>query len=324
MPRLVRRAALILGSLSSALLLPAAAAAQSPPPAGGAMSIELERVHHVGHDDVALRGDRVRVRGTVAPYVAGQTVDVRVYRGQRQVAAKEAPVQPVPGGANGGFVVSLTPPAGRLSVRASHRATAAQAAMTAKARRVLVVAPQAAPGARGPIVRLLQSRLARLRYAVARSGVFDASTARAVIAYRKVTGRRRIALASRDVLHGLLAGRGSFRARHPEHGKHVEVDLSRQVMALLRGGRVERIYGVSSGKPSTPTVLGRFKVYAKTPGTNSHGMVDTSYFIGGYAIHGYASVPTFPASHGCVRVPIANALSIYRWLRIGDRVDVYR
>ena len=52
-------------------------------------------------------------------------------------------------------------------------------------------------------------------------------------------------------------------------------------------------------------------------------MVDSSYFIGGYAIHGYVSVPTFPASHGCVRVPIPNARSIYDWLRIGDRVDVY-
>ena len=51
-------------------------------------------------------------------------------------------------------------------------------------------------------------------------------------------------------------------------------------------------------------------------------MVDSSYFIGGYAIHGYASVPTFPASHGCVRVPVPNARSIYDWLRIGDRVDV--
>src|SRR4051794_30373383 len=174
MPRLVRRAALILGSLAPALLLPAAAAAQSPPPAGGAMSIRLERVHHVGHDVAALRGDRVRVRGTVAPYVAGQTVQVRVYRGRKRVAAKDAAVQPVPGGANGGFVVSLTPPAGRLTVRAAHRATAAQPAMAAEARHVLVLTPHAAPGARGPIVRLLQGRLAGLHYAVARSGVFDA------------------------------------------------------------------------------------------------------------------------------------------------------
>ena len=195
--------------------------------------------------------------------------------------------------------------------------------MVAKARRVLVVAPRAAPGARGPIVRLLQSRLAALRYAVSRSGSFDASTARAVVAYRKVRGMSRVAVASRRVVRGLLARRGSFRPKYPGHGKHVEVDLSRQVLALVRGRRVDRIYGVSSGKASTPTVLGRFRVYSKTIGTNSLGMVDSSYFIGGYAVHGYPSVPTFPASHGCVRVPIPNARSIYNWLRLGDRVDVY-
>jgi hypothetical protein len=189
---------------------------------------------------------------------------------------------------------------------------------------VLVLTPHAAPGARGPIVRLVQSRLAALRYVVSRSGEFDASTARAVIAYCKVTGRPRVAVASRGVVRALLAGRGAFKPRHPEHGRHVEVDLSRQVLALFEGRRVARIYGVSSGKPSTPTVLGRFRVYSKVRGTNVKGMVDTSYFVGAYAIHGYASVPTFPASHGCVRVPIPNALSIFTWLRIGDRVDIYR
>jgi peptidoglycan hydrolase-like protein with peptidoglycan-binding domain len=43
-------------------------------------------------------------------------------------------------------------------------------------------------GARGPLVRLLQRGLARLHYAVPRSGVYDAGTGRAVMAFRKVTG----------------------------------------------------------------------------------------------------------------------------------------
>jgi peptidoglycan hydrolase-like protein with peptidoglycan-binding domain len=327
-----RAAAIIAGSLTLALSLSAAAGAQTPPaptptpapaPAPGAMSLKLERVQRVGHDEVVLAGDRVRVRGVVAPFVPGQTVVVRLYRKRSRLAAKSVAVVPVPGGPNGGFVVSMKTGVGGLTVRATHRATAAQAKFVAKARRVLGVTPHAAPGARGPIVRLVQGRLAGLRYAVTRSGVFDASTARAVVAYRKVRGMSRVALVTRSVVRGLLARRGSFRAKHPEHGKHVEVDLSRQVLALLDGRRVYRIYGVSSGKPSTPTVLGRFRVYSKTIGTNAKGMVDASYFIGGYAIHGYAEVPTFPASHGCVRVPIPNALSIFHWLRLGDRVDVY-
>jgi L,D-transpeptidase catalytic domain len=341
MPASMRRAAAtIIGSLL-ALSLPSAAAGQTPvpvppaptpvptpapapPPAGGSMSIKLQRTHRVGHDDVVLRGDRVRVLGVVAPYVAGQNVVVRLYSGRKKLAAKAAAVKPFAGTANGVFVVSLKPPrTGRLAVRASHRATPGQVTMVAKARRMLVVTPSAAPGASGPIVRLVQSRLAALHYVVSRTGTFDAATARAVVAYRKMRGMARVASVTRDVVRGLLARRGTFKAKHPEHGKHVEVDLSRQVLVLLKGGRVQRIYGVSSGKASTPTVLGRFRVYSRQLGTNALGMVDSSYFIGGYAIHGYHDVPTFPASHGCVRVPIPNARGIYDWLRIGDRVDVY-
>jgi lipoprotein-anchoring transpeptidase ErfK/SrfK len=52
-------------------------------------------------------------------------------------------------------------------------------------------------------------------------------------------------------------------------------------------------------------------------------MVDSNYFIRGYAIHGYAQVPVFNASHGCLRVPVSDAAWIFGWLKVGDRVDVY-
>jgi lipoprotein-anchoring transpeptidase ErfK/SrfK len=52
-------------------------------------------------------------------------------------------------------------------------------------------------------------------------------------------------------------------------------------------------------------------------------MVFSSYFTGGYAIHGYESVPAYNASHGCLRVPVPDAVSIYRWVRRGTRVDTY-
>jgi lipoprotein-anchoring transpeptidase ErfK/SrfK len=80
---------------------------------------------------------------------------------------------------------------------------------------------------------------------------------------------------------------------------------------------------MSSGKPSTPTVAGRFRVYEKTPGFNAKGMLDSNYFIAGYAIHGYAEIPNYPASHGCLRVPIPNAASIFAWVQQGMPVDVY-
>ena len=100
--------------------------------------------------------------------------------------------------------------------------------------------------------------------------------------------------ASVEVMRALARGKGTFKVRFPEHGRHIEGDLSRQVIALISGGKAQRIYHTSSGAPATPTVLGSFKVYLKTPGTNAKGMVDSAYFIRGYATHGYPSVPCIP------------------------------
>jgi lipoprotein-anchoring transpeptidase ErfK/SrfK len=52
-------------------------------------------------------------------------------------------------------------------------------------------------------------------------------------------------------------------------------------------------------------------------------MVDSSYFVRGYAIHGDVDVPALDASHGCLRVAIPDARRIDDWLRVGDRVIVY-
>ena len=74
----------------------------------------------------------------------------------------------------------------------------------------------------------------------------------------------------------------------------------------------------------TPTVFGTFHFYLKTPGTNAKGMFDSNFFIGGYAIHGYPEVPTYAASHGCIRVSNADAPAIFAWVSLGDPIYVYR
>jgi hypothetical protein len=191
-------------------------------------------------------------------------------------------------------------------------------------RRIDVIVPRASRGSRSASVRWLQRKLDEMHYAVPRSGRFDDATARAVLAYRKVNKMARTSVADRAVFEKLAAGEGEFKVRYPNHGRHVEGDLTHQVLALINpGGKVYKIYHTSSGAPATPTVRGSFRVYLKTPGTNAKGMVHSSYFIRGYAIHGYASVPTYPASHGCFRVPIPDASFIYNWVRMGTPVDVY-
>ncbi len=125
------------------------------------------------------------------------------------------------------------------------------------------------------------------------------------------------------IVDKLLRGVGGFKVRYPQHGRHVEAHLGQQVLALIENGKVFRAYTTSSGASVTPTVLGNYRFYWRQPGVNNRGMVDSTYFIRGYAIHGYPSVPTYPASHGCLRVPIPVARDIYNWVHIGDQIDVY-
>jgi peptidoglycan hydrolase-like protein with peptidoglycan-binding domain len=322
-----------------ALAFPAHAAAQTPPvpvptpvptpappappaPAAGTLTLAPRDVFG-GTKPIALRGHAFSVRGVVRPYVAGEKIVVRVYLGSKKIQVRALTPKPVESGATGVVTLKIgaTKP-GKLVIKASHAQTPGLATLHSKTLRVQVLAPSAGPGAKGPVVRLLQAKLAALHFVVPRSGVFDAGTSRAVIAYRKLTGLARVTGASEQVFTALLKGRGVFKVRHPKDGRHVEARLNQQVLALIDGSKVERIYEMSSGKPSTPTVQGRFAVYSKTPGTNAKGMVDSNYFIRGYAIHGYADVPVYNASHGCLRVPVPDAASIYNWLRLGDVVWV--
>ncbi len=297
----------------------------TPPPAApvaGALQFTIQHAH--GRPAFALAGERVVARGVVIPFVAGQKVVVRFYRNGRKVAVKEVSVLPVGNGAGQFHIGYVSARPGLVSVRGEHAATPELGAFTAISKNVRFVSAELPAGGRGPAVRLLQSELKGLHYAVPLNGVFDEATQRAVVAYRKLTGLPRVTGTNRRLFSLLQRGAGRFRVRYPGDGEHVEADLTRQVLAEIEpGGRVRRIYTISSGKPSTPTVIGRFRVYMKTPGTNAKGMVDSNYFIRGYAIHGYAEVPNYAASHGCLRVPVPDAAAIYGWVRVGDPVDVY-
>ncbi len=261
----------------------------------------------------------MRVAGRLTPAVAGERVVVRLYAGKRKLAAKGAAVN-----AAGAFRLRIpVRRTGVLTVRASHAATPKLGAARAKRIRLDALPRSVGGGSPARHVRALQRQLRFRGYVVGRRGRLDARTTRAVLTFRKVSGLSRTSAADRAVMRRLAAGGGFFRVRFPGHGKHVEADLSRQVIALIRGRRVERIYHTSTGSTVTPTIRGSFRFERSQAGLNSLGMFWSRYFIRGYAIHGYKSVPVYPASHGCLRVPIPDAISIYNWLRGGDRVDVY-
>jgi hypothetical protein len=291
-------------------------------PVAGKMRLELQRVG--GTPLFAQMGRRVVVRGVVTPYVAGQRVKVTFYRDGRKVGVKLVRVVAMPSGA-GQFRISFTSrDAGLVQARAAHYATAQQAAFSARSPQFRFIWPDIGPGAQGQSVRLLQSELNASHYVVPLSGTFDEGTGRALVTFRKMARMARVAYAGREVFDRLAHGGGRFYVRYPGDGRHVEADLTRQVLAEIDpGGQVRALYTMSSGKPSTPTVIGRFRVYTKSAGTNAKGMVDSNYFIRGYAIHGYHEVPIYAASHGCLRVPVPDAAAIFGWIQMGTPVDVY-
>jgi len=303
---------------------PAPTPKPKPAPKGGRMSIRLAGGLATRKLRYVIRGQRVKVVGAVRPFVPGQVATVLVLRKGKVSSRQRARIRRAAKG-TGRFVVHfLARRRGLLRVVARHGATSTQAAFRAPSKRLKAVLWSAGGGRHGLRVLLLQRGLRSLGYAVPVSGRYDGGMARAVLAFRKVAGMKRIGYASTAVYGKVFRGRGRFQLRFPRAGRHVEFDWSRQVLVLADRGRAFRVFHASSGKPSTPTVFGTFRFYRKTPGTNSKGMVNSSYFIRGYAIHGYHSVPPYAASHGCIRIPIPNSAYVYRWIPRGMTIFVYR
>lgn len=269
-------------------------------------------------------GQRVRVRGRVKPFVEGQQVIVELFRGSKRIGGRTVPVKQARDGKGAFAVVMRVRGAGRYTIKARHQATDQQERFTMSNKRFRALGGGVGSRSGSTRIRLVQLGLKRLAYVTSTGGRWDGATSRAVLAFRKTNRMSRTSTVSKKVFSMLLSGRGGYRLKYPRAGRHVEADLSRQVLVLADKGRAVRIYHTSTGTPATPTVVGSFRFYRRQPGTNSKEMVHSWYFIRGYAIHGYKSVPTRPASHGCLRVPIPNALSIFRWIRMGDRIFVYR
>jgi hypothetical protein len=295
-----------------------------PKPKAGKATIEVDGGIATSKLRYVARGGRISVTGGVRPFVVGEIAVLEVRRSGKVVARQRAKIRRAKRGA-GKVTFSFKPKRkGVYKLRIHHHSSTAQVAFGSRAARFKAVVLNAGEGARGTDVLLLQRGLYQLGYATPVTGYYDAGTSRAVLAFRKTNNLARNGYADAKVFSLVLQGRGTFRPRYDSPAKHVEFDWSRQVLALIENGRAKRIYHSSSGKPSTPTVFGTFRFYRKEPGTNSHGMVQSNYFIGGYAIHGYVDVPADAASHGCLRVPIPNAYQIDRQIDIGETIYVYR
>jgi L,D-transpeptidase-like protein/putative peptidoglycan binding protein len=301
---------------------PTTPAPPAPKPVAGKASMSVEGGLATRRTRYFAPSQEVVVRGRVKPYVPGEVLTLyAIRRGKASKKVRRA----VHRGGRYEFRFKVGNP-GPVRLVVKHRASNDQAAFRTRNETIQVVNWQAGAGEHGVKVLLLQRGLLKLGFATPVTGYYDGLTANAVNVFRKTNGMGHDGYAIKPVYAMVLRGQGAFKLRYPNsgtHGKHVEFDWSRQVLVLADHGKPYRVYHVSSGKPSTPTVFGSFSFYRQQPGTNSHGMVYSSYFIGGYAIHGYASVPNYAASHGCLRVPIPNAVSIYSWIDVGDPIYTY-
>jgi peptidoglycan hydrolase-like protein with peptidoglycan-binding domain len=182
-------------------------------------------------------------------------------------------------------------------------------------------------GASGDEVLVLQHRLVELGYWLGTpDGSFGSNTHHAVVALQKVAGIARDGVVGPATL--AAAEQGVRPSAQSASGLVVEIDLARQVLSAVRDGRVESVFDTSTGRVSGTTPRGHWTITRQIDGLRHAELgllYRPKYFHGGVAIHGYTSVPTHPASHGCVRVtyPAMDAIWSLGLAPVGTPVWVY-
>jgi L,D-transpeptidase catalytic domain len=312
-------------AVAAALSLPATvAAAPKPKPLPAPVpdaTVKIEVGHlHGGRADIY---DTVPVQGTISPYVPGQKVEVTFYLDGHRLVSHQVAVSKGRG-EEGTFESSVVVREdGKYAVAAKHRANAALGGDSTVRKSWKVSFPSLHPGECGKVVKGFKKAMAEMGYVSGGGKCFNGRLGREVLAYRKVNNMNRSQKAGAGLVKKVFGGEGGYHVKYPKAGEHVEVPLSKQVMVLIKKGKPFAIYPVSTGKPSTPTITGHYTFYRREAGLNSHGMYYSFYWHNGYAVHGYAEVPNYAASHGCVRTFIADQPRIYEQLHYGESIFVF-
>ncbi|MFI7124174.1 peptidoglycan-binding protein [Nonomuraea sp. NPDC050153] len=181
-------------------------------------------------------------------------------------------------------------------------------------------------GAKGKAVQWLQKRLAQLGYRPGKAdGRYGGATLAAVWAFQKVNGIRPTSTVARRTWEALETPKAPKVLVKDGRPTRAEVNLTKQIMVLYVDGEVKLITHVSSGSgvpycetaswqgkqqrfcgsASTPT--GDYKTTWRARGWHRSylgQLYNPIFFNGGIAFHGALSVPLYPASHGCVRMPM--------------------
>jgi lipoprotein-anchoring transpeptidase ErfK/SrfK len=181
-----------------------------------------------------------------------------------------------------------------------------------------------------------ERRLCRLGYWTGPiDGIFDNGSKQALIAFQKIEGRKRTGTLTPAELEAIR------QAKPPEPldttYPHIEIDLKRQVLMFVNEkGYAVSILPVCTGSEKryldcgqwvrAHTPRGKFIVTRKIKGwrLSRLGLLYyPNYIHNGIAIHGSLSINTYPASHGCIRIPMFASKSLSEMTPVGTIVVVY-
>jgi peptidoglycan hydrolase-like protein with peptidoglycan-binding domain len=173
-------------------------------------------------------------------------------------------------------------------------------------------------GNQGPVVQAYEQRMKDLHLDPGPvDGVFDQATRYAVEAVAKYLGLPRDGIITAEIQTALQHWVWS-PAMPTAEGDRVEIDLDRQVLTVFKAwqpilltttstGSGEHFCGGDDGCQYAITPAGRYEFTWRQAGWQKGKLgrlYSPYYFNGGIAVHGYTSVPTHPASHGCARIPM--------------------
>jgi peptidoglycan hydrolase-like protein with peptidoglycan-binding domain len=198
-------------------------------------------------------------------------------------------------------------------------------------------------GMRGDDVEALESKLDALKYDTGPvDGKFDWQTWEGVLAFEKVEGLKRTGVVTSELWTKISLSKEPTGVVVNGGLPRIEVDISRQVMFVYHRDGLFRTVAISSGSGKkyceiskktkqkacgdARTPRGNFKIQRRIPGWRESDLgrlYNPLYFNGGFAIHGGPSVPAYPASHGCVRIPMYTAKWLPDEVKDGTPVFVY-
>jgi L,D-transpeptidase-like protein/putative peptidoglycan binding protein len=262
--------------------------------------------------------DRVLVRGVIKPARDGEKVDVALVRSGNRVSTRQVAMA-----ADGTFRARL--PVDRPGTYRAQATFVATDLLKGSARSSAdsTPLPHLSSGSSGTYVRLLEKRLVELHYRLAgrTDGRYDFRTGDAVVAFHKVQGMARTFTVNEATWRRLADPRVPHAVKD-WRGFHFEVDQTKQVLYTVEDGDVTNVLHVSTGAGGA-THDGTFRVFSKLAGFSPHHLYYPSFFDGERALHGWTEVPTYAASHGCVRIPYWNAKWVYYLADYGVRVVIY-